>query len=243
MKGDTGLKGGMSDITVLEDMKNKIGEGDCEKDTGEECTVVDSDDKMGALEEALGPPAKVAKTRGDAVTLPTRCHKKRTVTPVTLQMPVSFRHPTKGNCSVTCFFKGGLWVRMEDMPWLLGYMHEQMESVGVRGLGDVGVECEMSVVGADSAVAESKPSSVRWDFTAKAWVGIINSGVYAGKTATCAMKDFSKQKYEEAVAAAGIGKSWAQASDKDRRQCAKVYLQLQVTRHEEGALQPERRQG
>ena len=243
MKGDTGLKGGMSDITVLEDMKNKIGEGDCEKDTGEECTVVDSDDKMCALEEALGPPAKVAKTRGDAVTLPTRCHKKRTVTPVTLQMPVSFRHPTKGNCSVTCFVKGGLWVRMEDMPWLLGYMHEQMESVGVRGLGDVGVECEMSVVGADSAVAESKPSSVRWDFTAKAWVGTVSSGRNAGKQATCNMKDFTKKKYEEAVAAAGIGKSWAQASDKDRRQCAKVYLQLQVTRHEEGALQPERRQG
>ena len=133
-------------------------------------------------EDTLGDPPALAESDPSDDTPPKKARVRNRV--VTLTMPAKCRemYPSCDDTrQVTCYVKDSrqIWISVEDVPWLVRYVHEQFCLGGVPLVEEgraaapafAGQEGDGSTNAAAPALAgQGGADRISWDFTASAWV-------------------------------------------------------------------------
>ena len=120
-----------------------------------------------------------------------------------------------------------LKVHAEDVPWLVGYIADEVACGGV--VQAPGEDLASTVVDANSDVPGLH---VEWDFQHNVWMGEFVSGPMKGQTCSCGPSKFTSVKWDKLVLANRISGSFAEATPGMVENACLKFLEL----HCEGVL-------
>ena len=238
-------KGGLRRTGVVEALRDKLractGGDACTESTPEaaDAAVAADDDPMANLDDIAGgsvtQASKMRRTTKRQAARPRETAKR-------VEMPERLGRPQLRTVTAIEASKCVLWILEDDVPWLLRYLADEVDSGGVPPIDDPDGEegePEGSAVadspGAGSAGDEhvvtpekTKPErnagvQIRWDFTG-AWVATVKSGPKKGSTVACKVASMSAEKWAAAAAEHQCTTTFADATPRMLREAARHYL-------------------
>lgn len=214
-----GAKGEMPTVTVIDELTAKVFGGDF-KDPETAVAAADTepaeldDDPMAELDD-ISPELETPKKTKSRKQVPQRA-LVRSVDMPTRPLCVQCDAGTK-TLQFYCQPKSKkLFIRIQDVDWLISYAADQHHFQGIRRGADVAPE---------TAVAAY---TIEWDFNAKAFDVNINTGPHAGLRLTSPLVEFTKDAFDKTCESQQINveRTWSKATTASKRKVSRAYLQM-----------------
>lgn len=224
-------KGGLRRTTAMQLLRDALQS--CSEEKGEvvQAAVAAEGDPMGALEviEAAPVSSEDAKRKKTTKAAPKDLAKE-------LKVPERLGSPQLRTVTVMKTGTDSLWLLAEDIPWLLRYLADEVESGGVPPIDDPdGEEVQGgSLEDVEATETPQKPkqartalTQIRWDF-AGAWTATMRSGPKKGTTITCKVENMTAEKWSVAAAEHEYGTTFEKATEAQKREATRHFLEIYV---------------
>ena len=216
--------------TLFAELRKKLVAANAEHARADEAAVadqdaaaVDEDDPMSAL-RAVAVPSKTAKAKKRKYTSRRGKNCPRMVT-MPAREPNKFPHSERTqNVLLLPMSTNALYIRSDDVPWLLTYLADECGPGGSQGVRMFDAEDEDE--DEDNArVCTVDGLDLKWDSTAETLTGTALSGPLEGKVWQMNMANFTADKWDAVGATRGYGVSFTGATPLQKRNAAWEYVE------------------